>query len=682
MAFTSGFFNSQKGDRRYNAEQMSEIFDGILKDGIIPSQGQLFAVLSANNGMQITVGTGRAWFNHTWSKNDSIMILTVADSDITRSRYDAVVLEVNHAISVRSNSIKLVQGNPDTNPIRPSLVNTDEIKQYPLAYIHVKAGVSEIKAEDIESMIGRFPTVFATGVLESVSIDSLWAQWKGDWETWFSGIKLQLSNDVVTNLQYQIEGKVNISDKATTAEAKVGTNNTKWMTPLRVKESLDDYHANNSSKITGSNGKFTLTSNPYVIPWSYLEYRTAATGGNSVNNPTHSLDFPTFSVLYVFSTGTYKTATACYISENVIGRAVTAPAGLCGHILKAPNNNTNFYGVIFSNNTIRLYRYTPTKSNPFASGVQINSIASTFDPRDTLIDSNNVYTIHYAENAMYISVIPLNGGTAVTYTNTSYNRNVSIPYSVVYNNNIVILSSTPKDTGSPFTSRGIWRCTFSLSTFKFSSWSKILTIGNLASIIGNYGAIGTNWFLSNDKIYCYIYVGLNSYLSFIGVYNLSTNTIETVVLNDSDTVEAPTYGFINLNDGRIMFKSIKGSRGTVGTYIANGASISTYSNPIVEAEITGEFLSNICFQNNMFGPIGGNNIIRTFPILVSFDGTIYVMDTPPTNGLGGSSNNTVQSSGYICTNNLGIVGLAASYINSALELTYNTKKRATIAMMD
>ena len=34
MAFTCGFFNSENGDRKYNAEQMSAIFDGIIADGV------------------------------------------------------------------------------------------------------------------------------------------------------------------------------------------------------------------------------------------------------------------------------------------------------------------------------------------------------------------------------------------------------------------------------------------------------------------------------------------------------------------------------------------------------------------------------------------------------------------------------------------------------------------------
>lgn len=66
MSVTSGFFDSSGGDRKYNTEQMSSIFDGILKDGVYLSILNQFKV-TPNVGMQITVDTGRAWFDHTWT---------------------------------------------------------------------------------------------------------------------------------------------------------------------------------------------------------------------------------------------------------------------------------------------------------------------------------------------------------------------------------------------------------------------------------------------------------------------------------------------------------------------------------------------------------------------------------------------------------------------------------------
>jgi len=64
LSVTYGFYNSVNGDRKYDAIQVSSIFDGIVKDGIFMSIGTSFRVKAAS-GMTVNVGVGRAWFNQT-----------------------------------------------------------------------------------------------------------------------------------------------------------------------------------------------------------------------------------------------------------------------------------------------------------------------------------------------------------------------------------------------------------------------------------------------------------------------------------------------------------------------------------------------------------------------------------------------------------------------------------------
>lgn len=279
MALTYGFYNSYAGDRKYDAMQVSELFDGLVSDGIIPNIGQLFAV-TAGGGMTVNVGTGRAWFFHSWTKNDSIMTLDIPVSDISRPRTDAVVLEINRDEAVRANSIFILTGTPSVNAIKPTLTNTDKICQVPLAYITVKAGAEEIKAENIENMVGRSPTVFAKGLLETASLDTLWSQWEGEFDTWFENIKMQLSTDTVTNLQRQIDAlntnKVNVSDKASNSVAISGTSTTKWMTPAATKAAIDS----NSSKLILSDGTYVLKRSYGVVP-SVIAKQVLGSGTNA-----------------------------------------------------------------------------------------------------------------------------------------------------------------------------------------------------------------------------------------------------------------------------------------------------------------------------------------------------------------------------------------------------------------
>ena len=164
MSVSSGFFNSLNGDRKYNAAQMSAIFDGLIIDGVFASIGTAFAVKAAG-GLTVNVGIGKAWFDHTWTVNDSI---------------DAVVLEVNGMESIRENTIKFVKGNPSSAPSRPILTNEGNVHQYPLCYIYRKYGTAVINQADITPMVGTESTPFVTGILQTISLDELLGKWQDE----------------------------------------------------------------------------------------------------------------------------------------------------------------------------------------------------------------------------------------------------------------------------------------------------------------------------------------------------------------------------------------------------------------------------------------------------------------------------------------------------------------------
>lgn len=235
MAFTCGFFNSENGDRKYNAEQMSAIFDGIIADGVFTTIGDHMAV-SAGTGMQVLVGTGKAWFDHTWNVNDAAYPLAIAASDVTLSRIDAIVLETNHSDSVRLNKLRVVQGTVASSPVKPTLTNSEKVHQHPLAWVTVTPGVTQIAASAIENAVGTSACPFVTGIIATTAIDDLFNQWNGEFDEWFDNLKAQLSDNVVANLQKQIDDRVKIADKATSDDIMQGTNDSKWVTPKGLKD--------------------------------------------------------------------------------------------------------------------------------------------------------------------------------------------------------------------------------------------------------------------------------------------------------------------------------------------------------------------------------------------------------------------------------------------------------------
>lgn len=216
MSVSSGFFNSLNGDRKYNAAQMSAIFDGLIIDGVFASIGTAFAVKAAG-GLTVNVGVGKAWFDHTWTVNDSILPMTAPEAEVLLDRIDAVVLEVNGMESVRENTIKFVKGNPSSAPSRPTLTNEGNVHQYPFCYIYRKYGTAVINQADITPMVGTESTPFVTGILQTVSLDELLGKWQdeldrftdarsqevddwiaqeeSDFTTWFDKMKADLQQE-------------------------------------------------------------------------------------------------------------------------------------------------------------------------------------------------------------------------------------------------------------------------------------------------------------------------------------------------------------------------------------------------------------------------------------------------------------------------------------------------------
>lgn len=200
MAWTSGFFNSVNGDRRYNAEQMSKIFEGLITSGVYASVGNKLAV-QPNSGMTIQIATGRGWFAHHWVNNDSEYRLTLEESDVVLKRYVAVCIKVDETGAVRDAVPYLKYGEFASSPVKPTMTRTETVKEYCLAYIYVGAGVSEIKASDIEDTRANEALCgWVTGLIEQLNSATLFAQFTAIFNEWFGGLQDFINEEVETKL--------------------------------------------------------------------------------------------------------------------------------------------------------------------------------------------------------------------------------------------------------------------------------------------------------------------------------------------------------------------------------------------------------------------------------------------------------------------------------------------------
>ena len=214
MAFTYGFYDSLSGDRKYNAEQFTSIFDGIIQDGVFESIGEKFQVKAKSTpSMKILVGSGRAWFNHTWTLNTADEELTIGSPAVLFTRRDAVVLEVNFTQGVRANSFKVIPGAEDSSSTLPTLTHSGGVYQHLLAIVTVAPGTTAIEQSMITNYIGMDQTPYTdadvnkavkspyvTGILQTTTVDELVAQWNGEFNEWFDSLNIVLSGDVATKL--------------------------------------------------------------------------------------------------------------------------------------------------------------------------------------------------------------------------------------------------------------------------------------------------------------------------------------------------------------------------------------------------------------------------------------------------------------------------------------------------
>jgi len=205
-----GFYNSHSSDRVYDATHFGKIFNGVIRDGVFQSEGEFFKV-SASSGVTVRIGTGRAWFNGTWSYMDAAGTLDLPAADNLLPRIDAVVLEVDASDAVRQNQITYIQGVKASTPARPTLLDTDTVHQHALAYILREAAETAIKAANITNVVGTKETPFVIGPLKTITVDDLLAQLNAEFNDWFDAMKGQLSEDAAGNLQNEIDALATVN---------------------------------------------------------------------------------------------------------------------------------------------------------------------------------------------------------------------------------------------------------------------------------------------------------------------------------------------------------------------------------------------------------------------------------------------------------------------------------------
>lgn len=275
MALTSAFFDAKlvgdEYDRVYSAERFAEYFASFIANGVFPNPAtNLQVVANVPGNMAIQVKSGLGWINGYYCNNDGDYSLTLSPANGTLPRVDAVVLRWSR--SNRSISLEVKTGVAASSPSAPTLERSADNYELMLASISVVAGATSIAQANItDKRPDSTVCGWVKGVVDQIDTTDLFAQYDDAFQTWFADLQSQLSGDVAANLQSQItalgNSKVNVSDKASTAQAQAGTDDTKWMTPAKVKSWWDKLYSTLLLSVAkGGTGKSSWSANRLIYP--------------------------------------------------------------------------------------------------------------------------------------------------------------------------------------------------------------------------------------------------------------------------------------------------------------------------------------------------------------------------------------------------------------------------------
>ena len=275
MALTSAFFDAKlvgdEYDRVYSAEHFAEYFASFIANGVFPDPAtNLQVVANVPGDMTVRVKSGLGWINGYYCNNDGDYSLAISPANGTFPRIDAVVLRWSR--SNRSISLEVKTGVATSSPSAPPLERSADNYELMLASISVVAGATSIAQANItDKRPDSTVCGWVKGVVDQIDTTDLFAQYDDAFQTWFDNIQSQLSGDVAANLQSQItaleNNKVSISDKASTAQAQAGTDDTKWMTPAKVKSWWDKLYSTLLLSVAkGGTGKSSWSANRLIYP--------------------------------------------------------------------------------------------------------------------------------------------------------------------------------------------------------------------------------------------------------------------------------------------------------------------------------------------------------------------------------------------------------------------------------
>ena len=561
MSYTSGFFDAiDQGDgdydRVYSAATFAHYFSLLVKNGVFPDPSTGLQVrASSSPNMQVSVSPGSGWINgyYITVPDNSPEVLTVPTANPSLSRYDSVIMGLNFVD--REIQLYIKSGSVSASPSPVTLQRDNDLYELELARISVGAGAASItQSLIIDTRSDSTRCGIVAGMIDQIDTTDLFAQYDYAFQTWFEDIQSQLSGDVATNLQNQINAlktdKVNVSDKATEAEATAATNDSKWMTPKMVGKAIDSQvFSVGDIKMSGKNlelsypDKFMSCDGRALSRASYADLygEIAERFGVPVSAVQRRLDDTSAAATYRETTALRMYA----VSDS-------------GEVTIAIYNSSRYYLIIArfdsSGNLIGYYNRRTTYHTPYAL-FYIGETCYLLTNRGSDYGTSFLYTVEdttlteiWTASSMYniqmigITKIGSSAYFAIRYTTSSSSSSTTNNVVSVFSVTGVSVGKTDVLTGvAPVTAYLLGRTLYigKSSTTTYNSYTDVVSISLPLQSITDSTLLGFFSHLTTS-VFPTVYAGDGSAIGL-----LSDTTVYILTENSSGDIEEKVYSIVN-----------------------------------------------------------------------------------------------------------------------------------------
>lgn len=247
----SSFFNSVSHDRTYRAEDWAEYFASFIGNGVfpVPSTGLQVVV---DNGMNLSVKTGKAWINGYFYNNTSDLTITIGTADGQLNRIDRIVVRWDLMNRIISAEVK--SSTYSASPTAPALQRDADIFELALADVYVGAGVTAITQSNItDQRLNNSLCGIVAAVVDQIDTEAFNAQL----QAWFAEYQSLSAAEYNTLVSYmnslKLQGNVQydaFEQHMADFEAQAAADFNSWFNGLQ--EVLDENAAANLMNVTNA----------------------------------------------------------------------------------------------------------------------------------------------------------------------------------------------------------------------------------------------------------------------------------------------------------------------------------------------------------------------------------------------------------------------------------------------